>query len=123
MLEKGIKLSIDKHVDASMSAKSMGSGDLEVLATPALVAALENAAMLCVASGLSQRDTTVGGHIDLKHLRPTAVGQDFTVEAELTEVSGKKLVFNLTASDAKGEIGNGTHVRFIVDRDRFISKL
>ncbi|WP_018110083.1 thioesterase family protein [Bacteroides propionicifaciens] len=123
MLEKGIKLSIDKHVDSPKSARSMGSGDLEVLATPALVAALENAAMLCVAPALAEADTTVGGHIDLKHLRPTAVGQDFKVEAELTEVDGKKLVFSLKASDGKGEIGNGSHVRFIVNRERFMSKL
>lgn len=123
MLEKGIKLSIEKEVLPSLSAKSMGSGDLEVLATPALVAALENAAMLSVAKHLDEGDTTVGGHIDLKHLRPTAVGKSFSVEAELTEVSGKKLVFSLKASDENGEIGSGSHTRFIVNRERFMSKL
>lgn len=123
MLEKGLKYSASIVVERSMLAVTMGSGDLEVLATPALVAALENAAMLAVAPHLELMDTTVGGHIDLKHLAPTALGKIFVVNAVLEEVEGKRLLFNLTATEGEKEIGLGSHTRFIVNRERFMSRL
>lgn len=123
MLEKGLKHSTTKVVDRSLLAVTLGSGDLEVLATPALVAALENAAMLTVAPHLESTETTVGGHIDLKHLSPTALGKSFTVTAILDKVDGKRLDFVLHAVEGDKEIGKGTHTRFIVNRERFMSKL
>ena len=122
MLEKGLKYSATIVVEKSLLAVSMGSGYLEVLATPALVAALENAAMLAVAPFLDASDTTVGGHIDLKHLAPTALGKSFEVHAVLDEVDGKRLSFSLTAFEGEKEIGQGSHTRFIVNRERFMSR-
>lgn len=123
MLEKGLKYSATIVVEESLLAVTMGSGDLEVLATPALVAALENAAMLAVAPHLDAADTTVGGRIDLKHLAPTALGKSFVVNAILEEVDGKRLSYSLTAFEGEKEIGSGSHTRFIVNRERFMSKL
>lgn len=104
-------------------ACNVGSGDLRVLATPMMMALMENAAMLCVADELDGASSTVGGQIASSHLKPTALGRTIQATAELTAVEGRKLTFHISASDDEGLIGEGTHLRFIVDRERFMSKL
>lgn len=104
-------------------AVKVGSGDLEVLATPVMMSLMENAAMLAVKNELESHQTTVGGQISATHLRPTAVGKTITATAVLTSAEGRKLTFKVTAEDEKGIIGEGEHIRFIVDRDRFMNKL
>lgn len=104
-------------------ACNVGSGDLRVLATPMMMALMENAAMLCVADELDNTSSTVGGQISSSHLKPTAPGRTIQATAELTAVEGRKLTFHISASDDEGLIGEGTHLRFIVDRERFMSKL
>lgn len=101
----------------------MGSGDLRVLATPAMMALMENAAMLAVAGELPEGSTTVGGQIASSHLKPTALGQQVKATATLVEVDGRKLKFTIVAEDENGIIGEGEHLRFMVDRERFMSKL
>lgn len=101
------------------TADVIGSGELPVLATPALIARMENAAMLSVSGFLPAGETTVGGKIDITHLRPSAIGTAVGVCAILTEVEGKKLV----AKDKTGDIAKGTHIRFIVDKEKFMEKL
>jgi len=123
MLKEGLDYTTERIVDKSNLAVTMGSGDLEVLATPALVAAMENAAMLAVADALEPTDTTVGGHIDMKHLRPTPLGEKFTAYAKVVRVEGKKIEYSLIAEDGKGVIGEGTHTRFVVNREKFMSRL
>ena len=123
MLKEGLKCTKEYTVEEKMLAVSVGSGDLPVLATPTLLAQAEHAAMLTVAPQLEPSDSTVGGYLAFKHLRPTALGGHYTVHAELKEVRGKKLSFELSAFDAKGKIGEGSHVRFIVDRKQFLSKM
>ena len=105
------------------TAAALGSGDMEVLATPALVALMENAAMLCAAPHLPDGQTTVGSRISVSHLRPTAVGRTVTASATLTAADGRRLEFDVTAEDENGTVGSGTHTRFIVDRNRFLNKL
>lgn len=104
-------------------ACNVGSGDLRVLATPIMMALMENAAMLCVADELDNTSSTVGGQIASSHLKPTGLGRTIQATAELTAVEGRKLTFHISASDDEGLIGEGTHLRFIVDRERFMSKL
>lgn len=101
----------------------MGSGDLPVLATPAMMALMENAAMTAVAPELPEGSTTVGGHIESSHLKPTPVGAEVKAEATLTKVDGRKLYFTVKAMQGDTVIGEGTHLRFIVDREKFMSKL
>jgi len=108
------------HVD---SALSQGSGDMEVLATPRMIALMENAAMLAVAPALSLDETTVGGQISVSHLKPSAVGATVTATAVLTHIEGRKLTFSITASEGDKRIGEGTHIRFIVNREKFLSSL
>ena len=110
-------------VDESRSAKSMGSGDLAVFATPSMVALMENAAMNAVGGGLPAGSTTVGTKIDVSHVRATPITADVEATATVVGVDGRKLLFKVEAFDAKGVIGEGTHERFIVDVDKFLSRL
>ena len=111
------------QVVAETTAESIGSGDLAVLATPAMCALMENAAMMAVAPHLEAGQTTVGTALNIEHLRATPIGKTVTATAVLTEVDGRKLSFNIAARDEKGIIGEGTHTRFVVDRERFMDKL
>ena len=123
MLEKGLKHQSVMVVNEGNTAEFIGSGDMAVLATPAMVALMENAAMMAVADCLPDGSTTVGGEISIKHLRPSAVGEVVSATAKLVQVDGRRLVYELSASDSKGVIGEGTHTRFIVNIEKFISKL
>ena len=120
MLEKGLKHISRTVVQPDNFALTMGSGDLPVLATPALVALMENAAMLAVAAELPEGATTVGAKT---HVRPSGEGEEVHAEATLVEVEGRKLTFSLVARDSADVIGEGTHIRYIVDRAKFLLKL
>ncbi len=105
------------------TAEHLGSGDMPVLATPALVALMENAAMLAVAPMLEQGQTTVGSQISTTHLKPSAVGAEVSATARLTAVEGRKLTFDVEAYEGDKLLGSGQHIRFVVDRERFLAKL
>ncbi len=105
------------------TAAAMGSGDLPVFATPAMVALMENAAMKAVAEQLPDGQTTVGAAMHVAHSKPSGLGAEITATAVLSEVDGRKLVFRVEARDTDGVIGEGEHVRYIVDRVRFLSKI
>lgn len=123
-METGLSFTSSLKVEKQHTAFEMGSGDLEVLATPTMVALMENAAMKAVANDLSEEETTVGGMMNTTHIKPSAIGEEVSATAVLVEVEGKKLTFSVEAKDSKGNvIGQGTHIRFIVNRERFLSKL
>ena len=122
-LDRGLSLRIEAQVGLQDLAQAAGSGDLPVLATPRLACLMENAAMRAVAPCLPAEQTTVGSEIYIQHLRPTAEGSVVSVEAVLTEVDGRRLTFNITAAEGDQVIGRATHVRYIVDRERFMAKL
>lgn len=105
------------------SAAALGSGFLPVFATPAMVALMENAAMKAVAPVLEQGVTTVGAEINTTHIKPSPIGATVSATATLVAVEGRKLTFDVEARDEVGLIGKGTHVRFIVDAERFMAKL
>lgn len=123
MLETGLTHTSTLVVKKENLAVTLGSGDLEVLATPAMMALMENAAMLAVKDVLPDGSTTVGSQISSTHLKPTGEGKTVTATAILTEVEGRKLTFKISASDESGVIGEGSHIRYIVDADRFMSKV
>lgn len=122
-MEKGLKHISTTTVTAANTALTMGSGDMEVFATPAMVALMENAAMKAVAPHLPEGSTTVGAMMQTSHIKPSAPGETVTAEAVLQEVDGRKLTFRVTAYDSEGTIGEGIHIRYIVDRERFLSRL
>ena len=122
-METGLTHTSTLIVEKQHLAVTIGSGDLEVLATPIMMALMENAAMMAVKDALEEGMTTVGGQISSSHLKPTAPGSTITATAVLTAIEGRKLTFRITAQDENGIIGEGEHLRFIVDRNRFMSKL
>ncbi len=123
MIETGQKHTSELTVTEDVTAAKIGSGDMPVLATPAMLALMENAAMLAVADSLADGETTVGGHIESSHLKPSKIGDKITATAEVTKVDGKKIEFKVSAHCNDVLLGEGTHLRFIVDRNRFIEKL
>ena len=123
MIEIGLKHTSEITVTDAVTAIKIGSGDMPVLATPAMMALMENAAMFAVASELPEGSTTVGGHIESSHLKPSKIGDKVSATAEVTKVDGKKIEFKISAYSGNTLLGEGTHRRFIVDKERFISKL
>ncbi len=123
MLEKGLSATSRTVVCPENTARSMGSGDLPVFATPAMVALMENAAMTAVATALPEGSTTVGSEMNCTHIKPSKLGSLISATAVLTAVDGRKLTFTVGASDEQGIIGEGVHIRFVVDRERFMAKL
>lgn len=122
-MEKGLTYTSTLVVSDEHVAAVMGSGDLHVFATPAMVALMENAAMLAVAEHLPEGSTTVGAMMNTSHVKPSPIGDTVKTTAVLTDIEGRKLTFSIKAEDSKGIIGEAVHVRYIVDRERFMSKL
>ncbi|WP_027449805.1 thioesterase family protein [Xylanibacter brevis] len=123
MIEIGLKHTSEMTVTDAVTASYIGSGDMPVLATPAMMALMENAAMLAVAKELAEGSTTVGGHIESSHIRPSKIGDKITATAEVTNIDGKKIFFKVSAYFEDVLLGEGTHLRFIVDRGKFMAKL
>jgi len=123
MLKEGLTHTSRLVVNDQNTALAMGSGNLAVLATPAMLALMENAAMLAVANDLPDGCTTVGGRIECSHLKPTKVGGQVVAMALLNKVDGRKLYFHVEARQDDTLIGEGEHLRFIVDGERFMGKL
>ena len=122
-MEIGLTFTSTTVVDNTNTAVALGSGDIEVFATPAMVALMENAAMNAVAPHLEAGQTTVGTEISTTHIKASALGATITATATLTAIEGRKLTFAVTAHDGDNIIGEGTHTRFIVDRERFLAKV
>ncbi len=122
-MEIGLFYESNTVVAESNTAETLGSGDMAVFATPAMVALMENAAMLAVKDSLPEGSTTVGVEMQTSHVKASALGAKVTASATLVEVDSRRLTFDVKAWDDKGVIGEGRHVRFVVDRERFLSKL
>lgn len=122
-LKSGISSLIETIVTENDSAVMHASGTLNVYATPAMIGLMENAAKSCVGHHLPCKYTTVGIEVNIKHIKPTAIGSKVKCEAILQEVDGNKLFFKVVAWDEKGKIGEGINVRYIVESEDFMKKL
>lgn len=122
MLEAGIKGTKEIMVTNENTAKTMDSGTLDVFATPAMIALMENTAYESVAAELEEGSGTVGTALNVKHVAATPVGMKVTCETELIKVDGRALTFSVKAFDEKGLIGEGEHERFIVFNEKFQAK-
>ena len=120
---EGLKSVMEQTVGKSDTANSYGSGDLDVYATPAMTALMENAAKNGIKKELPVGYTTVGIEISVKHIKPTPVGVKVRAEAILEKAEGKKLTFKVEAFDDMGKIGEGTHIRYVVKAEEFIKKI
>jgi len=118
----GMKGEAFTDVGREDTAKEVGSGDLLVYATPCMVALMEGAACEAIAECLAEGQTTVGTGLNIEHISATPVGMEVRAEAEVIEVSGKVITFNVKAFDESGEIGRGSHKRVIVNSQKFLDK-
>ena len=111
-------------VQENNTAKNMGSGDLDVLATPSLVAFMENAAKEYLNTFLPEELGSVGSNININHIAPTLVGKEITVQGKITEIIKEKIIiFSLEAYEQDKKIGDATHTRVIINNEKFLSKL
>ncbi len=116
------QFTLEKTVKQEDTATAYGSGGIDVFATPAMIALMENTA-LQIDGYLEDGYKTVGTEICVKHIKATPVGMKVTCIAKLKEINGPKLTFEVEAFDEKGKIGYGTHKRYIVNLQGFMNKL
>ena len=122
-LEIGIKKEMEFTVREEDTASFLGSGDVSVLSTPAMISMMENTSRLLVQEKLPEGYTTVGTHVDISHLKAAPLGAKIIIRSELIKQEGRKLLFKVEAFWRDVKIGEGTHERFIVNREKFLKKL
>ena len=120
MLEPGSEATVEERVTEAMTAERLGSGDVPVLGTPAILALVEAASVAAVADALEPGQTTVGSAVELQHVAPTGLGSTVTAGARLVEVDGRRLTFSFEVTDPGGAVARGTHTRVVVERERFL---
>jgi fluoroacetyl-CoA thioesterase len=121
-VEPGLSATVDMVVDIADTALAIGSGDVEVLATPRVVALAEEATVTAVRDAFHNGTTTVGYRVQLDHLAPTAVGEKVRAEAVLESVEGRRLTFRVSVTDDRGLVAAGRVTRVVVERARFLAK-
>ena len=119
----GMKGEVSTLVEREDTAAEVGSGSLLVYATPCMVALMEGAACEAIAAALPEEKTSVGIALNISHLAATPVGMEVRAEAEVTEVDGNTITFQITAYDEAGKIGEGIHKRAVVTAQRFLDKV
>jgi fluoroacetyl-CoA thioesterase len=119
----GLRGTASLTVSAQDTARAQKSGAVPVLATPRLVALMEQAAMDATGAALAPGETTVGTRIDVTHFAPTPVGRTVSAEARLDAIDGRSLTFSVVAWDGNEKIGEGTHQRVVVDEAQFLERV
>ena len=115
----GLSATVSQMVTDSMLANSVGSGSVSVFATPELILLLEKTAVAALEGKLDAGQTTVGSGLDVTHLAATPSGMNVSGFARVTGVDGRKLTFEVSATDDSDKIAEGTHTRFIVEAEKF----
>jgi predicted thioesterase len=121
-IKLGMNAIVERIVEDSDTAISIGSGAVKVFATPMMIGIMENAALKAVDYNLPEGFATVGLSLDVKHLAATPVGMTVKAAAELIEINGKRLTFKVEAFDEVEKIGEGIHERYIIDMKKFLQK-
>lgn len=122
-LATGITGEAEMIVSKNDTAVAHGSGNVEVLATPVMIALMEKAALASVEPFLGEGQTTVGVSVNVRHLSATPVGMKVKARSELTSIEGKRLFFTVVAYDEREMIGTGTHERYVVQKERFLARV
>ncbi|MEQ8840125.1 MAG: hotdog domain-containing protein [Acidimicrobiales bacterium] len=121
-VDAGLSACIEREVTDLDTAVALGSGDVEVLATPRVLAWAEAACIEAIQEELEPGQTTVGMRMQIDHVQPVAVGGIVTITAEIERVEGRRLTFVVDATDRRGTVAAGRVVRVLVDRDRFLER-
>ena len=119
----GKTASVTATVNENNTARAVGSGSLDVFATPMMIALMERAACEVLSDALEAGKTSVGTQISVEHTAASPPGEAITAVATITGVNGRKIEFAVTAGDGKGEVGKGTHTRVVVDEAKFMEKM
>lgn len=106
-----------------MTAEKAGNKGVDVLSTPMLVQLVEDAAMACIGPALNEGQVSLGTHIDLEHHKPVPVGFIVRTEVELVLVDGPRISFAVQVFDEQEAVAEGTHERYVMDREKFLAKL
>src|SRR4051794_14186341 len=122
-IEVGARASWQRRVEADMTADRWGNAGVMVLATPHLVGLFEGACVLAIKDQLEPGQSSVGTHVDIRHLKATPVGDTVTLTAEVTKVDGRRVTFHVTAEDSSGLAGEATHERMLIDLERFMQRV
>ncbi len=123
VIYKGIKGYQEQKVEYKDTAKAYGSGQVEVFATPAMIALMENTSHTSINNLLPEGFATVGTQLNIEHFKATPLGSKVWCESVLESQEGRKLTFSVTAYDETGVIGKGMHERFIINIEKFMNKL
>ena len=121
-LELGRAGAAETTVDGTNTARAVGSGDLDVFSTPMMAALMEAAACNALEGVLEAGETSVGAGISIEHKSPSRMGATVSAKATVKSVRGRRVVFEVSASEGSREVGKGTHTRMVVDREQFAGK-
>ena len=122
MLETGMKGSAKTVVTMENTAKTFCSGTLDVFATPAMIALMEETCWKMIQPELEEGQGSVGTMVNISHTAPSAVGRTVECQATLIEIDGRRLTFEVECSDENGVVGKGIHERFIINNEKFMAK-
>ncbi len=123
-MNTGTEYTCTTQVEPANCASAVGSGGLDVFSTPSMIALMEKAAFTLVQESLAEGESTVGTQMNVDHVKASKIGDTITAKAVLTEIDGRKLTFDVSATDSAGNtIGHGTHTRFIIQIEKFLSRL
>ncbi len=123
-MKTGTEYTCTTQVEPANCASAVGSGGLDVFSTPSMIALMEKAAFTLVQESLAEGESTVGTQMNVDHVKASKIGETITAKAILTEIDGRKLTFDVSATDSAGNtIGRGVHTRFIIQIEKFLSRL
>jgi len=120
---QGTTFEITEIVAPEMSASRFGSGLLEVYSTPAMIALMEKTSFQCLEQFLNSHESSVGGEVNVRHMKATAIGETVRSKTVITLASGKRVIFEVEVYENDELIGKGTHTRFVIDKDAFMKAL
>lgn len=123
MVELGIKGKRELVVKEEHTAKHIGSGTVLVLATPMMIALMEQTCLWSIKPYLEEGQGSVGVHVDISHDSAAPLGSTVWCESEVIEIDRRKITFKVTVYDKDGVVGHGTHQRFIIDERKFGDKM
>lgn len=122
-IKEGMRATKEIYVTENDTASKLGSGNLDVFATPSMIALMENVSKDVVEGSLPEGFSTVGIEVSIKHIKATHLGMKVRCDSVLEKIDGKKLTFKVEAWDQDGKIGEGSHDRFIINIESFMKKI
>ena len=123
-MKTGTEYTCTIQVEPANCASAVGSGGLDVFSTPSMIALMEKAAYTLVQESLADGESTVGTQMNVDHVKASKIGETINAKAILIEIDGRKLTFDVSATDSAGNtIGRGVHTRFIIQVEKFLSRL